>query len=263
MKIYTLGTSHGNSTYCRYNSSTLYETNDGSLYLIDAGAPVESLIRRKGLEINKLRAVFITHLHDDHAGGLTGLIKQVIKYPNGRIKPLKIFLPEKDVDKVLRQWLNCLHIYNIEEYIQFFVTEESEIYTDENITISAAHTAHLKTDDLSVSFGYIISEKQSGKRILHTGDLNWDFKDFPKIAKDIHFDLCLCEATHYKPEYALPLLKKANIDRLIFIHIGDEWHIYQYNSDWVVKNGEKELLSYYSEIEYPICIAHDGDEFYL
>ena len=84
MRIYTLGTSHGNSTHSRFNSSTAYETN-GVLYLVDAGAPVEALLRRKGLFCRDVRAVFVTHMHDDHAGGLSGLSKQVIKYPEGRI----------------------------------------------------------------------------------------------------------------------------------------------------------------------------------
>ena len=79
MNIHTLGTGHGNSTLSRFNSSTLYETVDGRLYLIDAGAPVEALIRRKGFKLRNLRATFVTHMHDDHAGGLTGLMKQVIK----------------------------------------------------------------------------------------------------------------------------------------------------------------------------------------
>ena len=47
MKIITLGTSHGDSTVSRFNSSTLYET-DGVLYLVDASAPTEALIKRCG-----------------------------------------------------------------------------------------------------------------------------------------------------------------------------------------------------------------------
>lgn len=263
MKIYTLGTSHGDSTFSRFNSSTLYETEDESLYLVDAGAPVEALIRRKGLNIKNLRVVFITHLHDDHAGGLTGLIKQVIKYSDGRKEPLKIFLPESDAADTLIAWLKVLHLKDIEKNISFCVTTPNSIYSDRNISVSAVQTAHVFKNEIPCSFGYIISENESGKTILHTGDLSCNFKDFPQIAYEKHFDLCLCEATHHKPEQAVKFLKQANFDRMLFIHIGDMWHIYLNGSNWNFKNGEKELLSHYKELPYSVVVAHDGDEFYI
>ena len=64
MKIITLGTSHGDSTPTRFNSSTLYET-DGVLYLVDVGAPAEASLKRKGYSCSDVRAAFITHMHDD------------------------------------------------------------------------------------------------------------------------------------------------------------------------------------------------------
>ena len=45
MRITTLGTSHGDPTYCRFNSSNLIEIAEAS-YLIDAGAPVDALLVR-------------------------------------------------------------------------------------------------------------------------------------------------------------------------------------------------------------------------
>ena len=89
LKIHTLGTSHGDSTFSRFNTSTAYETC-GVLYLVDAGAPVEALLRRKGLLAKDIRGIFITHMHDDHAGGLTGMIKQVSKYLKARTFPLTV-----------------------------------------------------------------------------------------------------------------------------------------------------------------------------
>ena len=62
MQITTLGTSHGDHTYCRFNSSTLFETG-GRSYLVDSGEPVNGLMIRAGKPFAALRAVVVTHMH--------------------------------------------------------------------------------------------------------------------------------------------------------------------------------------------------------
>ena len=104
--------------------------------------------------------------------------------------------------------------------------------------------------------------KKENKKILHSGDLWIDFSDFPKIALEEHFDLCLLEATHYKPAVAAEILKDAKFDRLIFVHVFDKWHIRVYDG-WKTDNGEKDLLDYYKSLPYPVSVSNDGDEFLL
>lgn len=252
MKITTLGTSHGDSTYCRFNSSTLYEVGDSS-YLIDCGAPCDALLCRKGKDNSKLRAIFCTHMHDDHVGGITEMIKILEKYP----KPgqhTEIFFPEKGVVEPLTAWLTAMHLRLKPELIGFSQTAPGEIYSDENITVEAYPTDHIPSSPIKpITFSYIITDKTTGKRLLHTGDLWVDFHDYPPILLEEHFDLLVCEATHYSQKTAAPLFAKTKTDRMIFNHIGNEWH----------GDGEKKLLELCSSLPYPVSVAHDGDEFEL
>lgn len=264
MKIYTLGTSHGDSTFNRFNSSTAYETEDGKIYLVDAGAPVEALIRRKGLNVSDLQTVFITHMHDDHAGGLSGLLKQVTKYSANRKAPLTVFLPEENAITALKAWVNALHEPADHPSLVYATTNNGEIYSDENLTVTAIRTKHLRTNGRNegdpCSFAYVLNFKKENFSVLHTGDLLHSLDDFPKIAFEREFDLCLCEATHYRPETSVPVFQRAKFKRLLLIHITEESHNYV-RPGWITENGEKDRLSYYKTLPYPVAIAHDGDEF--
>jgi ribonuclease BN (tRNA processing enzyme) len=264
MRIYTLGTSHGDSTFCRFNSSTLYETCDGKLYLVDAGAPCEALIRRKGLDIKDVRCAFITHLHDDHAGGLSGLIKQIAKYSKDRQMQFSLFLPEETAIEPLKAWVRALHENADSSFVEYYGINDGDVYEDENLKVSAIRTCHLRTkgrcEGDPCSFAFILHFKKENFTVLHTGDLWIDLSDYPKVAFTQEFDLCLCEATHFMPEIALPLLKNSKFKKLIFIHVNDPWHV-RIEPGWKIDNGEKRLLECYKDVPYPIIIAHDGDEF--
>ncbi len=51
------------------------------MYLIDAGPPADGLIIRQGKDVKRLNGVFITHMHEDHAGSLPGIVKCLNRHP--------------------------------------------------------------------------------------------------------------------------------------------------------------------------------------
>lgn len=249
MIIKTLGTSHGDPTEIRYNSSTLYEIG-GSMYLIDCGEPCDALMIRSGRKPYNVRAVFITHMHDDHVSGLSAFCKEKMKYHSGCTAT--VFLPEKEAIQPFCGYLDALHLRHTGGNVQFDYTKPEGItYEDENIKVSAVRTNHVLHGKFP-SYSYIMEIKSEGKRILHVGDLECDFSDFPKISTELEFDACVCELTHYKFETALPIFQKCKFKKLIFSHIGNEWH---------GKENEARLESLCKPIPYPCHLAFDGDEF--
>lgn len=250
MRITTLGTSHGNPTCCRFNSSMLLETC-GRLYLVDAGEPVTSQLIRANKDLDALKAVFITHMHNDHVGGLDVLVKTLVKYPSEG-KHVSIFMPESKAIQGLEEWLRFQHVCLLPEIVSLREIRPGSIYADEAIEVIAEPTGHVVAEGNHASFAYLV--KADGKRFVFTGDLKPDFSDFPDAAKNYPCDVCVCEATHYPMELALPVLMQARIEKLIFTHIGDQWH---------GLDGESALKNFLRRLPFPAVLARDGDVFNL
>ena len=249
MLITTLGTSHGDHTYCRFNSSTLFEIGE-HMYLVDAGAPVNGLMIRAEKSFDRLNAVFITHMHDDHVGGLPGLIKSLRKLPRDG-HDIDVFLPEPGAVPALTAWLEAQHEPWPSPLVTVRVVHEGKIFDDGVLSVRAVGTQHLEPAEsgIPVSFSYVLEAEE--KRIVYTGDLSADFSDFPQIAQQERCELCLCEVTHYNPLDAFPVFARSPIQRLVLNHVHDPWH----------GEGEKRLREILSGLPYPFDIAHDGDAF--
>lgn len=99
MKIITIGTGAGNPTKTRNSSMNVLSTANGE-YIIDAGISVNVSLVRNDIDINNVRAVFISHMHEDHFGGLTSFLKDRMrdilrKNPNWKIIP-DVWFPDAD-----------------------------------------------------------------------------------------------------------------------------------------------------------------------
>ena len=250
MRVHTLGTSHGNATYCRQNSSTVVQTN-GQLYLIDAGEPVTALMIRAGLDRQNLRAVFITHMHADHTGGLPQLVKDLLKQTTDPCRP-RLFLPYEPAIAALDGWMRAMcDSHWPSDRVTFEITREGTVYDDGHARCTAIPTRHLIHPDGSPSHAFDFYAEH--KRVLFTGDLSGDFSDFPEVATREPFDLIVCEMTHFQPEVALPVLQRCRAGRIIFTHIHDPWH----------GDGEDLLRQKLAALPLPFDIAHDGNVYDL
>ena len=69
MRVQVLGSGDAFGSGGRLNTCFMMHRGTSSL-LIDCGASVMIAIRRFGIDPNQIGAIFLTHLHADHFGGL-------------------------------------------------------------------------------------------------------------------------------------------------------------------------------------------------
>lgn len=251
MKITLLGTSHGDPTKTRFNTSSLIEEK-GHYYLIDAGECATASLIRMDLWPEMIEAVFITHMHLDHTGGLPMILEQGLKrrhrFPE--IDPA-ILLPDPDGEAALRPWLKINHIKE-EKLHRISSFKAGDIYDDGIIKVEAFHTYHIAKDPAKPdagSYGFRVSA--GDKKVFFTGDLYQDFSDFPSVAAD-GCDALICELVHFTAESAYERLEKLNLGRVVFTHLGNPWQ---------EPANQVKLTEMYRSIGYPMTIGYDGFQF--
>ncbi len=252
MKIVNLGTSHGDATPSRYHSSTLIETS-GRYYLVDAGEPVSATLIRRGINPSAVTAVFVTHMHADHAGGLPVLVEQAHKYRRKfpEIHP-EFLVPDEAAVPAFYAWASVNQFGKYVETSTVRSYDPGLAYEDPVLKMTAFPNGHLKwCAKGSSARSNSLKIESEGKKVFFTGDLSCEFTDFPSDAAD-HCDLVYSELTHFPLEKALPVLKTLSIGKLIFYHL--------HNPIQTSEGAEKVLRICREQLSYPVAIAFDGME---
>lgn len=240
MKITFLGTSHGDPTVDRFNSSLLLETA-GAGYLIDCGSPALASLVRRGINFKKLRGIFISHMHLDHSGDLLNVLKHLVKHK----LDAHAYLPDPAAVSPVDSFLRLAYPVPPGAEVKYHLIQPGRFYSDENLSMEAVPNNH--GHGIFPSYSFLI--EASGRKILYTGDLAADLKDFPVKAAE-SADLCICELTHAPPEIMEKKMRSLALKKVIFTHIGPRYE----------KNGKVVLPQHLS---FPVVPARDGDVFCL
>ena len=226
IKIHYLGTCSGTEPFPdMHHQSWVLEVN-GVNYWFDAGENCAHRAYTSGINVMNTVALFVSHPHIDHIGGLANLlscmrkISRCSKTPMVRDNTLQIFFP----DLTLLQAIKTVTYGNMPHSFRFNMIEnplnDGLLFEDENVRVSALHNRHMKEDGSNGWHSYSFLIETEGSKIVFSGDvLSQDELD-PLIGDGC--DILITETGHHKVSDVLEFASRRNIRHLRFTHHGRE-----------------------------------------
>jgi ribonuclease BN (tRNA processing enzyme) len=221
-EIIVIGSACGIPVPVRGHSSVLLLAND-KLILVDAGEPCSRSLTETGVRVDALDAIFITHGHSDHTGGLPMLLQAM--WIADRQKPLAIFLPD-ELSKPLQEWLSA--VYLGPEFVSFpleFVPwEPDSVFDVSGLKVLPRETTHLAS--LVRKFGpgrfkaYSLFVESPEFRILFSGDLGSPFDLEKQLGGSV--DLLISELAHFAPHELWEFLGDKQVGKLLLTHLAPD-----------------------------------------
>ncbi|MFW6219841.1 MAG: MBL fold metallo-hydrolase [bacterium] len=230
MKIIFLGTGS-------FNSLKNFQTNyiiqhNGKNLLFDCGQDIRFSLKYSNLSYKDIDAVYITHQHADHSGGLETLAFS--SYFDPHKSKIELF---GETNLLVQLWTNTLSgglsslqdkIMSFDDYFNVtYVDSEKNTFFWEDIEFTIIKTTHIINKYYIVpSFGLLFTDPESGKTIFCTGDTQFNLKtlndSYKKSDIIIHDCECLpfCSGVHsnFIELSSLPTKTK---NKIICVHYQD------------------------------------------
>ena len=217
MKLTFLGTGHGIGTSERACSCMLLQTGR-SLYLIDGGVDIGVRLRSAGYDPRDVKAIFTTHAHSDHIGGIYQFIDLFNWAKDLSECRLEVFFTEVSVARAMENLVSLTTKPLDRKRILLKEAGEGSVYSDENIKVTYFPTKHLAPLGRP-SYGILI--ECEGKRVYFSGDLSQHLtgEDFPALPTMLPVDMFVLELAHFGVEHIENLLPGVLCKKLAFNHV--------------------------------------------
>lgn len=202
MKITFIGTGSA-FTMRNYQTNALIERN-GKKLLIDAGGDLRFALEDVGLSYLDIDAVYITHLHGDHIGGVEYLAFCNFFDPTAKNK-IKLF---SNYSLVQDMWNNTLRgglasiqskQMTLEDYFDVNPVFPNGSFEWEGVKFEIVQSVHIMNKYTIVpTYGLMITDPDTNMKIYYTGDTQFNPNQIIDFYKQADFILQDCETYAFK-----------------------------------------------------------------
>ena len=225
MRLVVLGSGSTVPHAQRTSSAYWLETSGGNI-LLDCSATAPHQMAKFGVDWPNLDAIWISHFHMDHVGGLGPLFAGIKHAPEmrDRKKPLRIYGP-KGTERLF-DGISLVRDYKLRE--QPFPIEVVEIVGPEKFEIvPSVEAVAMKTPHTDES--HAIHIRDGKVTVMYSADTGFDEK-LATFASGVDLMILECTFVREKPSQkhlvlreAIDLINKANPRRAMLTHFYPEW----------------------------------------
>jgi ribonuclease BN (tRNA processing enzyme) len=226
MKLTVLGSGTSVPHPDRASAAHWLETPSGSL-LLDISADAAHRMAQERLDWSNLDAIWVSHFHLDHLGGLPAFLFGTKWAPQtqSRTKPLRIFGPAGL--KRIMQAINDSNHYSLFE--QPFPIEIVEVAASDEFEILPRLIAHtFKTPHTNESMALRLNS-ESSKSFVYTSDTGFS-ENLALFANEVDLLLMECSFRRNKPVEkhleladAMKLAEMCRPRKVVLTHLYPEW----------------------------------------
>lgn len=159
LSVTILGSSSASPALNRNHSAQILNCNE-NLFLIDCGEGTQNRLRKYAVKIQRIKCIFISHLHGDHYLGLIGLLSTM--HLLGRQTDINLYAPAELKDIIDLQFK--VSDTTLRYKINFFPTNNKRselIYADKNIEVTTLILNHRIP-----CTGFLFKEKAKSRKII-------------------------------------------------------------------------------------------------